>query len=194
VTARSKDEWRRAVLSVRRARPPAERQAAARALTRAVLELAAAAEGPVAAHLPIGGEPWSAAGVEALRAAGHEVLLPVVAGRGPLDWARYTGPDGLAPGPMGLREPAGPRLGANALASAALVLLPGLAADRAGVRLGRGAGYYDRSLPLVAPGTALVVVLHDDELVDALPAEPHDRPVTGALLPGAGHVPLGKKG
>ena len=192
MTARSKGEWRRIVITARRALPAAERAARARALTRAALGLAGA--GPVAAYLPVGSEPWSPGGVEALRAAGHEVLLPVVAGAGPLDWARYTGPDGLAAGPVGLREPTGPRLGPGAIARAALVLLPGLAADRAGVRLGRGAGHYDRSLPLVGPGVPLVVVLHDEELVDVLPAEPHDRPVTGALLPGPGHVPLGKKG
>lgn len=169
-----------------------ERTARAAALTRAALAMAP--DGPVAAYLPVGTEPWSAAGVEALRAAGHEVLLPVVRRTGPLDWGRYTGPDDLVPGPIGLREPAGPRLGPDALGRAALVLLPGLAADRAGTRLGRGAGHYDRSLAHVGAGAPLVVVLNDEELVDVLPAEPHDRPVTGALLPGAGHVALGKNG
>lgn len=170
------------------------RAAAADLLTAHVLALAARCGGPVAAYLPVGSEPWSVDGVEAVRAAGHDVLLPVVAGRGPLEWALHTGPDGLVPGPLGLREPSGPRLGPAALARAALVLLPGLAADRTGVRLGRGAGYYDRSLHHAAPGTPLVVVLHDGELVDALPAEPHDRRVDAALLPGAGHVALGKNG
>ena len=71
------------------------------------------------------------------------------------------------------------------------MLVPGLAADRSGVRLGRGAGYYDRSLLIVAPDVPIVIVLNDEELVERLPAEPHDRPVTGALLPGAGLVTLG---
>ena len=173
------------MITARRALSPPERAARARAL---------AGGGPVAAYLPVGSEPWSAAGVEALRAAGHEVLLPVVVRDAPLDWARYTGPDDLAPGPIGLREPAGPRLGPGALAEVALVLVPGLAVDRAGTRLGRGAGYYDRSLPQVGPGVPTVVVLNDEELVDALPVEPHDRPVTGALLPGSGHVVLGSNG
>lgn len=192
MTARSKDDWRRIVITARRALDTSERAARAAALTRAVLDIVP--DGPVAAYLPIGTEPWSPDGVEALRAAGHEVLLPVVSGVGPLDWARYTGPDDLVPGPIGLREPGGPRLGPDALGRAALVLLPGLAADRAGTRLGRGAGHYDRSLTRVGPGVPLVVLLNDEELVDALPAEPHDRPVTGALLPRAGHVVLGKNG
>jgi 5-formyltetrahydrofolate cyclo-ligase len=76
----------------------------------------------------------------------------------------------------------------------ALVLVPGLAVDRSGTRLGRGAGHYDRSLPQVRAGVPTVMVLNDEELVDVLPAEPHDRPVTAALLPGAGHVVLGKNG
>ena len=144
------------------------------------------------AHLPIGVEPWSPAGVEALRSAGHEVLLPVVADReGPLDWARYEGPDALLAGLLGLREPAGTRLGPDAVRRAGLVLLPALAADRSGVRLGQGGGFYDRTLPLVDASVPLVVVLDEGELVDALPAEPHDRRVTAALLPETGVTMLG---
>ena len=67
-------------------------------------------------YLPIGTEPGSAELPEALRSAGHEVLLPVVPAQlGPLDWARYDGPDDLGPGPIGLREPTGPRLGPTAI-------------------------------------------------------------------------------
>jgi 5-formyltetrahydrofolate cyclo-ligase len=123
------------------------------------------------------------------------VLLPVVPDEpGPLDWARYTGRDGLAAGPLGLREPTGERLGVDAVTKARLVLVPALAADRAGRRLGRGGGYYDRTLPLTAADVPLVVVLNDEELVDALPVEPHDRRVTAALLADAGHIALGNNG
>lgn len=188
---RSKDGWRRALLGARRALDPAVRAERAAALTRHALSLLADVGGPVCAYLPIGTEPWSADGVSALRTAGHEVLLPVVPdGDGPLDWAVFDGT--LVPGPIGLREPAGPRLGSGAVRRAALLLVPGLAADRCGTRLGRGAGHYDRTLPLVAPGVPVVIVLHDEELVDRLPAEAHDHPVTAALLPGPGHTLLGK--
>jgi 5-formyltetrahydrofolate cyclo-ligase len=190
--SRAKAEWRRRIRAARRARDPQVRARHAALLTAAALDLAGRTGGPICAHLPVGIEPWSGAGVEALRAAGHEVLLPVVAGRaGPLDWARYTGPDALVAGPFGLREPAGPRLGPEAVARARLLLLPALAADRRGVRLGQGGGFYDRTLPLVAAGVPLVVVLDDGELVDELPAEPHDRRVTAALLPGPGVTTLG---
>ncbi|MDN5750814.1 MAG: 5-formyltetrahydrofolate cyclo-ligase [Pseudonocardia sp.] len=186
----TKAEWRRFILGARRALGPGLRAERAAALTRGALALAADVDGPVCAYLPIGTEPWSAEGVEALRAAGHEVLLPVVpAQRGPLDWARFDG--ALRPGPMGLSEPAGPRLGPDAVRRARLMLVPGLAADRRGVRLGRGAGHYDHTLPLVEAGVPLVIVLDDPELVAELPAEPHDHPVTAALLPVGGHTLLG---
>jgi 5-formyltetrahydrofolate cyclo-ligase len=133
--------------------------------------------------------------VTALHEAGHQVLLPVVPSTpGPLDWAVYTGLDSLAAAPLGLREPTGARLGPEAVGAARLVLVPGLAADRTGTRLGRGAGHYDRTLPLAAPNVPLVIVLNDEELVERLPAEPHDRRVTAALLPDAGHVVLGNNG
>ena len=72
-----------------------------------------------------------------------------------------------------------------------MILVPALAVDRTGVRLGRGAGFYDRSLPLADPAARLVAVVRDDELVDHLPAEPHDVRMTHALTPRDGLVALG---
>jgi 5-formyltetrahydrofolate cyclo-ligase len=81
-------------------------------------------------------------------------------------------------------------LGVDAIASASVVLVPALAVDLAGVRLGRGAGFYDRSLSSVDPAALLVAVVRDDELVDLLPGADHDVPMTHALTPGLGLVAL----
>lgn len=191
MTSRKK-EWRRRVLAARRALSPDVRAARAAALAVQVPRLADGVTGPVCAYLPVGTEPGSSAWVDALRDAGHEVLLPVVAGpNSPLDWARYEGPGALRAGPFGLSEPDTPRLGPEAIGRASLVLVPALAADRSGVRLGRGAGHYDRTLPLAAATARFVVVLYPEELVDELPAEPHDQRVHAALLAGVGVTPLG---
>ncbi|HKR52384.1 MAG TPA: 5-formyltetrahydrofolate cyclo-ligase, partial [Pseudonocardiaceae bacterium] len=66
------------------------------------------------------------------------------------------------------------------------VLVPALAVDRHGARLGRGGGYYDRTLPLAAPSTPLVAIVRDDEVLTSLPVQPHDVPVTAALTPNRG--------
>jgi 5-formyltetrahydrofolate cyclo-ligase len=156
----------------------------------------------VAAYVPIGGEPGSIGGepgspaiLDALAERCETVLLPVarVGSDGehlPLQWGRYV-PGGLVAGRFGLREPAEPWLPASALRDAHVVLVPALAVDRRGVRLGRGGGFYDRSLPLCAPGARLVAVVRDTEVLDRLDAEPHDVPMTHALTPGRGLVPLG---
>ncbi len=96
------------------------------------------------------------------------------------------GVSGLVRGRWGLLEPPEPWLPESALAEAALVLVPALAVDLRGVRLGRGRGFYDRSLADRDPRARLIAVVRDDELVDELPADPHDVRMTHALTPRRG--------
>ena len=56
--------------------------------------------------------------------------------------------------------------------------------------MGRGGGFYDRSLALCEPQTRLVAVVRDDEVLDELPSEPHDIRMTHVLTPSAGVVRL----
>jgi len=183
----SKREWRARLLAARRSRPAAQRAVEAAELAAAVL---AVPGDPVCCYLPVGTEPGSPALVEALASQGRRVLLPVVTGAFPLDWAGYDGPDSLVDGPHGLLEPAGDRLGPAAIGLAGVVLVPALAVDRIGTRLGRGGGHYDRSLPLARDDAPLVAVMRDVELVDELPREPHDVRMTAVLTPTGGFRPL----
>ncbi|WP_415973723.1 5-formyltetrahydrofolate cyclo-ligase [Rhodococcus sp. 077-4] len=186
----SKDRWRAHVLAERRLLDDAQRAMESSALCHVVGELAA--EHPtVAAYVPVGREPGSLRMLDAMAAAGATVLLPSAREPGPLRWARYDGRESLVGAPYGLLEPAGPSLEPDAIASCSLVLLPALAVDRRGTRLGRGAGFYDRTLDLCRPHAMLVAVVRDSELVDRLPDEPHDRRVTHALTPSGGLVRLG---
>lgn len=151
----------------------------------AVVDFGVSAGETVCAYVASVAEPGSLAMVEALRSHGLRVLLPVVVGDG-LDWAGFDGR--LRVGAFGLREPVGPLLGAEAVGSAALVLVPALAVDHSGVRLGKGGGYYDRALGLAAG--PVVAVVRDEEFVPSLPAEPHDVRVDAVLTPGRGVVRL----
>ncbi len=128
--------------------------------------------------------------LDAAARAGVTVLLPIAGEPGPMSWAHYTGPDSLEPARHGLLEPSGPVLPPAAIGDAAVILVPALAVDRRGGRLGRGAGFYDRTLPLAAPDAWLVGVVYDDDLVDLLPTEDHDVRMTHVLTPAGGLRPL----
>ena len=138
----------------------------------------------VAAYVSVGSEPGTGLLLDALVAAGKRVILPVVLPDLDLDWAVYDGPGALAAATRGLYEPTGPRLGRDAIRTADVVLVPGLGVSPAGERLGQGGGCYDRVLPRVPAGTPVAVVLFDDEVGVAVPAEPHDVRVGFALTAG----------
>jgi 5-formyltetrahydrofolate cyclo-ligase len=183
------------LVQARRAVPAAVREAEAAALAAALAGAPLPGlPGTVCAYWPVGGEPGSPELLDNLARCGCRVLLPLVGpptgAAGPLDWAEYTGAGSLRAGPLGLREPTGPRLGCGAIATAVLVLVPALAVDRHGIRLGRGGGHYDRTLPLASTGTPLVAIVRDDEVLASVPAQPHDVLVTAVLTPGRGLLPL----
>ncbi|WP_405568850.1 5-formyltetrahydrofolate cyclo-ligase [Streptomyces phaeochromogenes] len=144
----------------------------------------------VAAYVSVGSEPGTRALLDALHARGVRVLLPALLADNDLDWGAYAGEGSLVSvqhrGKMALLEPAGERLGPDAVLTADAVLLPGLAVDARGMRLGRGGGSYDRVLARLdraGADPALVVLLYDSEVVDRVPEEPHDRPVHAVVTP-----------
>jgi 5-formyltetrahydrofolate cyclo-ligase len=185
----SKAEWRIRLTRARAEQTAESHAQEASALVSAVSKVTATT---VCAYLPFGTEPGTTTLADALAAGGARVLLPVILPEpGPLDWAEYTGETDLRPGrPRGILEPTGKRLGIDAVGAAELVLVPALAVDHRGVRLGRGAGHYDRSLVFAAAGAAVLAVVRDEELVDRLPGQPHDVRMSGALTPGRGVLDL----
>ncbi|WP_037915538.1 5-formyltetrahydrofolate cyclo-ligase [Actinacidiphila yeochonensis] len=182
-----KRQLRSGLLEARRGLTAAERQVAADALAGIVRELPSVRNGgTVAAYVSMGSEPGTHELIRALHRRGTRVLLPVLLPDNDLDWAPYEGQDTLAPTPRGLLEPVSHRLGPESVLQADTILLPGLAVDARGVRLGRGGGSYDRVLSRLDRSDArpqLVVLLYAHEVVDAVPREPHDHLVDAAVTP-----------
>jgi 5-formyltetrahydrofolate cyclo-ligase len=172
------------VLTARNRRSLLERGEVARALAAHLLathEVRRAAT--VAAYVAMGSEPGTGPLLRELLAAGKRVILPVLQPDRDLDWAVYRGDDDLVRARLGLLEPSGPLLGADAVATADVVLVPGVAVSRTGDRLGRGGGSYDRALRRVPLGTFTCALLHDDEIGLDVPVERHDLPVGAAASP-----------
>ncbi|MEU4998225.1 5-formyltetrahydrofolate cyclo-ligase [Streptomyces sp. NPDC021622] len=170
-------------------------QEAAAVLAERALELPELAGArTVAAYVSVGSEPGTRALLDALHARGTRVLLPVLLADNDLDWGAYDGEGSLErvqhTGKIELLEPSGPRLGPDAVTEADAVLLPGLAVDERGMRLGRGGGSYDRVLARLeraGADPALVVLLYDAEVVARVPAEGHDKPVHAVVTPSGVH-------
>lgn len=138
----------------------------------------------VAAYVSTGREPGTGPLLDALLEREVEVILPLLLPDDDLDWAHFEGSEHLASAARGLLEPDGEPLGPDAVRMVDVVLVPGLAVDRRGYRLGRGGGSYDRALDRVGPETWTCVILHDGEVMDiGVPREIHDRPVDAALTP-----------
>lgn len=195
---RAKSELRAAILAARANRPKPDRTAISTALADAFDAAfgdrfrGATRQPVIATYLSVGTEPGTAALNALIAKLSVTTLAPVLTEDGDLDWAVANpgshaetplGGAGEQPGLRSTREPTGARLGRTAITNADLVLVPALAVDRAGHRLGRGGGSYDRALTRVQATATVLAVVHDDEVLDAVPSEPHDRPVDGVLTP-----------
>lgn len=181
-SAAAKVAMRDQILTSRRRRDLVSLGTSARAMAAVALSAPhVRAAATVAAYVSVGSEPGTGPLLDALLARGTRVLLPILQSDNDLNWGVYDG--SLVPARRGLLEPTGPGLGVEAIASADVVLVPGVAADLGGRRLGRGGGSYDRALARVVPGTWVAILLFDEEIVTRVPTDPHDRAVDAALTP-----------
>ncbi|HET9656332.1 MAG TPA: 5-formyltetrahydrofolate cyclo-ligase [Kineosporiaceae bacterium] len=183
----AKRALRARIRAERRGRDPRQRQDDAEALAVVIRELPEIkASRCVTAYVSMPTEPATGPLRKALHNAGIRVLLPIVLPGGVLEWAEDSGLLRPASGPGG-DEPIGPRLGVAAIATADVILIPALAVDTLGYRLGQGAGYYDRALPLAAPGVPVIAIVNTSEVLDAavepVPTEPHDCRVDAVVTP-----------
>lgn len=189
--ATAKRALRAEMLAARSAFSAIELAADARATTERVLALPEVTLARcVASYVSVGTEPGTRHLLDVLAARGVLVLVPVVLADRELDWAEYDGPGDLEPAAHGLLEPAGGRLGVDAVGRADVVLVPALAVDRDGARLGKGGGYYDRALTHVRRPTLVCALVHDAELLPAgatVPTAAHDRRVDAVVTPTAVH-------
>jgi 5-formyltetrahydrofolate cyclo-ligase len=119
---------------------------------------------------------------EAVR-RGIRVLLPITRNDGLLDWAVAT-PDGeITEGNFGLPEPVGELLGPIAVNDVDLLVIPAAAVDRSGMRLGWGRGFFDKTLGSMERCPPVYAVVYDSEILDEVPRDVHDQPVTGIVTP-----------
>ena len=184
---RDKAAVRDRLLAARRQLTAADRAGAGRDIRDAVLSMPETEmAGTVAAYYSVGSEPDTHGLLFALWKRGSYVVLPILLPDGDLDWASYEGPESLRPGPRGLTEPAEPPRGVSAISSADLVLVPALAVDHAGMRLGRGGGSYDRALARVGTQVPTVALLYDSEFVPHVPSGQHDQRVRMIARPAGG--------
>lgn len=178
----TKAALRASVLERRARRSEDARNSVAQAIAAHLAGAAFTQASTVAVYLSMGSEPGTGPLIDLLLTRGTEVIVPVTED-GSLDWVRYKPDAPLTHSPLGVPEPDGPRLGADALAAAGLVIAPALAVDHAGWRLGRGAGYFDRALAHARGGGTsrlrgtVCALVHADELLPVVPHEPHDVPV-----------------
>jgi len=128
-------------------------------------------------------EPGTREFVAAAVQRGIRVLLPVTRADGLLDWAVADDSDEVSEGLFGLPEPTGEVLGPIAVNDVDLMIIPAAAVDSTGMRLGWGRGYFDKTIGSMEKCPPVYAVIYDSEVLESLPREVHDQPVTGIVTP-----------
>ena len=168
----------------RRVSPAAKRAAASAALTQNLVDLASdLGARSLSAYLSTPDEPDTRDFLRWADEQGIRVLIPVSRADGLLDWAPYDG-DAEDTDVLGMPTPTTELLGPIAINEVDLILVPAAAVDRTGMRMGWGMGYFDKTLGSMEACPPVYAVIFDDELVDSVPRERHDMPVTGVVTPG----------
>ncbi len=175
--ATMKAELRRSIGALRRSLPADARARRDLAITEALDASGALTRArTVAAYSAVRGEVDPRRIVERCWQQGLEVVLPRVdRAQGTLGWYAHRPDLPLIEGAYGILEP-GPEAPSVDPVRIDLVLVPAVAFDERGHRLGMGMGFYDRALPLL-PNARRIGLAFDFQLVAELPHEPHDQPV-----------------
>lgn len=181
--ASEKGALRERMLLVRAGLPPAVREAASRAITARLAALPTWKDaGTVALHAALGAEVDTAELARLAHAEGKRIAWPRTASSGPgLAFASCPAAE-LVPGPARALEPPADAPPVS-LTSIDLLVVPGVAFDTRGGRLGRGRGHYDAALSRIRPGAVRVGLCFDEQVVERVPVEPHDVRVDLVVTP-----------
>lgn len=187
-----KARLRREMRGKRAALSPAFAAEASRAIVERLFRLPrAAAATEILAYLPIHNEVDTALAVRLALDQGKRLLLPRCRADAPgeMDLGCVSGLDDVEPGSFGILEPRRDVCQPPEAFAPQLILVPGLAFDTAGARLGYGGGYYDRLLALPLATTAFVVGLaYAFQVVPRLPRQTWDRPVNAVVTERQPHL------
>jgi 5-formyltetrahydrofolate cyclo-ligase len=179
--AAAKEALRKRVSAVRRTLDQAARHERALAACALLVETPEFARAEVVlSYAPLRFELDPSAAVERALSLGKQVLLPrVIPDSHELSLHLYASGDELEESGMGIREPlpTSPRIAPERVD---LVLVPGLAFDPRGFRLGFGKGFYDRLLPTL-PRAVRFGLAFELSLLPEVPSEPHDAPMDGVI-------------
>jgi 5-formyltetrahydrofolate cyclo-ligase len=174
---KSLNSWR-AQFDIHLASHPDERARLRSEIAHRLIELATDLKSArVACYLPFGAEPDVGDFIQWCLDAGLTLLLPVANPDASLHWVEFDGHT-TKQSIFGFAEPHGP---AVSLEPVDLIVVPALAVDTVGNRLGKGKGYYDRALGETS--ATLVGLVYDHEVLESLPVEPHDRRVDLVVTP-----------
>ncbi|MGP6177735.1 5-formyltetrahydrofolate cyclo-ligase [Microbacterium sp. A196] len=161
-----------------------ERGAAASGLT-AQLDALVAARGArtISCFVSTPTEPGTRSFIAGAVRRGIRVLLPITRTDGLLDWAVADEAGDFREGRFGLSEPSGEPLDPTALENVDLMIIPAAAVDTRGTRLGWGRGYFDKTIASMSAAPPVYAVTFDSEVLESLPRELHDQPITGIVTP-----------
>jgi len=177
----AKQELRRAIRQSRKERTPHADEAlliAEHVLDLEAIQVARKEGRPIACYVARAEEPPTHVLLEQLHAAGATVLLPRVEGES-MTWVQVDENTTWAKNAWGINEPLGPAHSHRP----EVWVIPGLAVDADGYRLGQGGGFYDRELENVDDDATIIALVFEEESIPEVPREDHDRRVDVVVTP-----------